>query len=116
MDIDLENTREAIALLMAAAAQIEDVSAPEPESEPAGDINDLIERQKQLQEQLAVLKRRESELMREMQSIRDEVAAVERQQSSIKERAAAQFEILFGSDSGDGSEPPHRGADWFCQS
>ncbi|SRR6266851_641102 len=97
-NIDLENERAAVAMLLAAAQAMQD-APPASAPEPVGDINDLhalFEKQKQIGNELTALKSREADLTRQLQSIRDEEVELERQQSLIKKRAADLFETLFG--------------------
>ena len=104
-NIGLEDSEKAAVamLLAAAAAQIAEAPAaaapPESSPEPVGvdDLQKLFQKQKQLQEELAVLKGREAELTREMQSMREQHSELECQAESVKTKAKALFETLFGN-------------------
>jgi len=100
-EIDLENSdsEKAVLLLLAAAAAAQVAETPETPAvaapEPA-DLQKLFDRQKELGNQAVVIERKlqelrsqEAELTHQLQSVRDET-------ETIKSRAAALVETLFG--------------------
>jgi hypothetical protein len=94
-DIDQENSETAIAamLLAAAAAQVAEPPAPEPEKEEPLDLHALVDQQAGRADQLRRNREAQAELRRQLQALEAEAVELEAASEAIKTKI---YEALFG--------------------